>query len=58
MKFNASKGPSVVEIANTELLKTQEIRRSMLLKQLSSLKFLLRQGLAIRGHLSIEVNLH
>ena len=58
MKFNASKAPSVIEVANTALLKTQEIRRSMLLKQLSCLKFLLRQGLAIRGHLNMEGNLY
>ena len=30
--------------------KDQEMRHKMLLKQLSSLKYLLRQGLAIRGH--------
>ena len=30
--------------------KDQEMRRKMLLKQLSSLKYFLRQGLAIRGH--------
>ena len=29
----------------------------MLLKQLSTLKYLLRQGLAIRGHEDLEVNL-
>ena len=32
----------------------QERRRKMLLKQLSSLKFLLRQGLAVRGHIECE----
>lgn len=34
----------------------QEMRRKMLLKQLSSLKFLLRQGLAVRRHTEGEGN--
>lgn len=37
--------------------KEQEIRVQMLLKQFSSLKYLLRQGLAIRGHDDREGNL-
>ena len=37
--------------------KEQEMRVQMLLKQLSSLKYLLRQGLAIRGHNDKEGNL-
>jgi len=35
----------------------QKLHREMLLKQLSSLKYLLRQGLAIRGHEAMEGNL-
>ena len=35
----------------------QKVRQQMLLKQLSSLKYLLRQGLAIRGHEDLEGNL-
>lgn len=35
----------------------QKIRRDMLLKQLSSLKYLLQQGLAVRGHDDMEGNL-
>ena len=35
----------------------QERRRKTLLKQFSSLKFLLRQGLAVRGHIEGEGNL-
>ena len=35
----------------------QKLNRNMLLKQLSSLRYLLRQGLAIRGHVEIEGNL-
>lgn len=37
--------------------KEQEMRAQMLLKQLTSLKYLLRQGLAIRGHDDKEGNL-
>ena len=58
IKHKASKGPSVIELANSALLKTQELRRTMLLKQLTSLKYLLRQGLAIRGHLDVKGNLY
>ena len=42
---------------NTELKKLQQMRRSLLLKQLSSLRMLLRQGLAIRGHDAFDGNL-
>ena len=58
MKHKTSKGPTVVEIANAALLKTQQLRRMMLLRQLTSLKFLLRQGLAIRGHTDVQGNLY
>ena len=37
--------------------KEQDMRVQMLLKQLSSLKYLLRQGLAIRGHDDREGNM-
>ena len=37
--------------------RNQESRRQMLLKQLTSLRLLLRQGLAVRGHDDIEGNL-
>ena len=42
---------------NTELKKLQQMRRSLFLKQLSSLRMLLRQGLAIRGHDAFDGNL-
>ena len=35
----------------------QQIRQQMLLKQLSSLQFLVHQGLAIRSHSELEGNL-
>ena len=44
----------MLDSAHKELQKT---RKQMLLKQLSSLKYLVRQGLAIRGHCEMEGNL-
>ena len=44
----------MLDSAHKQLQKT---RHRMLLKQLSSLKYLLRQGLAIRGHTEVESNL-
>lgn len=35
----------------------QKARREALIKQLSSLRYLLRQGLAVRGHEASEINL-
>ena len=58
LKLKASRGPSVIAIANSGYAKTQEWRRTMFLKQLSSLKLLLRQGLPIRGHIDITGNLY
>lgn len=37
--------------------KTQQTRRLMLMKQISSLRYLARQGLGIRGHIKLESNL-
>ena len=48
---------NVVSLLSDAHKKEQEMRRQMLLKQLSSLKYLLRQGLAIRGHDDHEGNL-
>ena len=58
MKYEASNKPSVVVLADRALNKEQDTRRTMLLKQLSSLRFLMRQGLAVWGHSDIEGNLH
>ena len=58
MKLKASRGPSVVAIANSGFSKTQEWRRAISLKQLSSLKLILRQGLAIRGQVDVTGNLY
>ena len=56
-KFSRQLAPGINEQINTELKKLQQMRRSMLLKQLSSLRMLLRQGLAIRGHDRFDGNL-
>ena len=49
-KFSRRVAPGINVQINTELKKLQKMRRSLFLKQLPSLRMLLRQGLAIRGH--------
>ena len=49
-KYESLSWPGVLEIANFALKKDQKERREMLMKQLHSLRFLMRQGLAVRGH--------
>ena len=50
--------PSILTVANTQLRKQQEVRRAGLLRQITAMKFLLRQGLALRGHSDTEGNLY
>ena len=50
MKWEARGHPSLPERFSVEVCRSQEMRRNALLQQLSCLRFLLRQGLAIRGH--------
>ena len=50
MKWIAKGQLSLPECFSTELQRSQEMRRNALLQQLSCLRFLLRQGLAVRGH--------
>ena len=57
LKLELLKQPDVVAQLNTQHKKDQQVRREMLLTTLSSLRFLLRQGLAIRGHEEMEGNL-
>ena len=57
LKLNGLHGPTVLDQVSSEAAKTRAENRAMLLKVLSSLKFLLRQGLAIRGHKENEGNL-
>ena len=57
MKFASISKPTVQEQLSTQAAQVQATRRSGLLKQLEAMKFLLRQGIALRGHTEEEVNL-
>ncbi len=57
LKIELSKQESVDTLMSNQVMAEQIEHRQMLLKQLSSLKYLLRQGLAIRGHEDLEGNL-
>ena len=57
LKIEMLKQPSIGFQLSSQINKDQKIRRKMLLITLSSLKFLVRQGLAIRGHEEMEGNL-
>ncbi len=57
MKFQALNNPSIVTQLSTQVANAQMSRRAGLLKQLEGMKFLLRQGLALRGHREEEGNL-
>ena len=48
---------AVVALASTSAVEERKMRRSLLLKQLSSLQYLVHQGLAIHGHCDNEGNL-
>ena len=50
MKVEQMKQPGIDAQLSTQLKQSQQLHYSMLMIQLSSLRFLLRQGLAIRGH--------
>ena len=58
LKCTAVASPSIQCLMNTKLCKQQQIRRAGLLKQISAIRFLLRQGLALRGHKDTEGNLY
>ena len=49
--------PTVIAQLNSMLKRDQAARREFLIVNLSSLKFLVRQGVPIRGHEEIEGNL-
>ena len=57
LKIQQLKRPSVVTMLDSSHKNSQKVHRDMLLRILSSLKFLLQQGLAIRGHEEMEGNL-
>ena len=51
------KQPSVSTQLNIQLVQEQRVNREILLKQLTSLRYILRQGLALQGHEEKEGNL-
>ncbi len=57
MKIEQLKHPSIDAQLSTQVKHAQELHYKMLHIQLSSLRFLLQQGLAIRGHEEMEGNL-
>ena len=57
LKIELSKQTPIDAHMDTQVKKAQETHRDMLLVVLNSLRYLLRQGLAIRGHEEIEGNL-
>ena len=57
LKLKSMQAPTVMDQLVSQANKDKTENRSMLLKQLSSLKFLLRQGLAVRGHSDRDGNL-
>ena len=58
LKCRSLNNPSINEQLSSEAAKVQGIRRAGLLKQLEAMKFLLRQGIALRGHSEEEGNLY
>ena len=58
LKIELSKQESVHALISKQAMYEQKVHQQMLLnKQLSSLKYLLSQGLAVRGHDDLEGNL-
>ena len=58
MKWNLSTRQSIAQQLNSEFYKQQDSRRNGLLHQLTAIKFLLRQGIALREHVEKEGNLY
>ena len=57
LKCKSLNNPSIQEQLSTQGTKVQETWRLGLMKQLEAMKFLLRQGIALRGHSEEEGNL-
>ena len=57
LKLKSMRAPSVIAQLSSQASRDQAEHRSMLLKQLHSLRYLLRQGLPVRGHKESEGNL-
>ena len=58
IKCRSLNNPSIRDQFSTQGAKVQEMRRQSLVKQLEGMKYLLRQGIALRGHTEKEGNLH
>ncbi len=58
LKWELHKLPSVSEQLSSVVKREQAVRRQGLLKLLHCLRYLVRQGLAIRGHIEVEGNLY
>ena len=56
-KLNALGRPSVAAQLSAQILQQQSFHRKMLLKVLSTLRYLIRQGLAIGGYHDDDGNL-
>ena len=54
LKLGLLQQPSVITQLNNQAKLDQARHKEMLLKQISSLNYLLRQGLAVRGHEELE----
>ena len=57
MKVSTQNTPTIAEQLSTSALLSRANNRSMLLKVMSSLRYLLKQGLSIRGHREEDGNL-
>ena len=57
MKWQTLQRPSILDQMSSRAEAERAIRRKGLLKQLHLLKFLLRQGISLRGHTDVEGNL-
>ena len=58
MKFHSLHNPSVVVQVSNQAAEAQDVRCRGLLMQLQAMKFLLRQGIALRGHCETEGKLY
>ena len=57
MKIELLKQDSIHALLSKQAMNDQKLHREMLIKQLSSLRYLLRQGVPIRGHDEMDGNL-
>ena len=57
LKIKSLRLPSAAIQLSSQLQRDKQVRRQMLMITFASLRFLLRQGLAVRGHNDLESNL-